>query len=90
MANKLLSRQKQRKDESFQTYWFSILELIDSLKPNMTNEDRIDYLIGGMRSELKTRVTQHMMLHRVNTLDELLMILIHKLQLARKIQVRSY
>ena len=62
---------KQGENESFDSYWFSKLELIDIKRPNLRNRDKIDLLIDGLKPTLKSKVMYKLVGRQVENLDEM-------------------
>ena len=70
-APRKIKGREQKEDESFEKYWFEKEQLINSLCPQKSEEDKMNDLIEGMRNPLKRRVRSHVMVFPCRNLAEL-------------------
>ena len=71
MASERISRREQAKSESLETYWFSKIQLINSLAPNMSENEQMAKLVTGMKPSLSNKVIEKFTLEPCRNLDEL-------------------
>ena len=71
MSEERIARRKQTRNESFEMYWYSKLELIQSLDPEMSDNKRMTSLINGFNPLLNAKVLERVALKPCKNLIEL-------------------
>jgi hypothetical protein len=62
---------KQRDNETFNDYWFSKLQLIETKRPNLPVADKKHLLLEGLKPGLHGRVMEKLIIRPTDNLDEL-------------------
>jgi hypothetical protein len=71
MVQTRIMRRVQQKDENFNIYWESKLQLIEMYAPTMLESDKLAHLINGLEENLQKRVLQKYLSGRPQTVMEL-------------------
>jgi hypothetical protein len=66
----ILSR-KQKDNESFNDYWFTKLQLIETKRPHLPTADKKHLLLEGLKPSLHARIMEKLIIRPTNNLDEL-------------------
>ena len=66
-----ISRKKQQRNESFDGYWDSKLQLIETSAPEMSTFDKLNHLFNGLVQDLQNRVIEDFMREEPETVEEL-------------------
>ena len=71
MSEERIARRKQIRNETFEMYWYSKLELIQSLDPEMSENKKMTSLINGFNPQLNAKVLERVALKPCKNLTEL-------------------
>ena len=66
-----ISRVKQGKNESFDAYWDSKLQLIENSAPDMSTIDKMNHLFNGLEESLQNRVIEDFLREKPDSVEEL-------------------
>ncbi len=65
-----IQNRKQTDNETFDSYWFGKLELIETKRPTLTTQDKIHFLIDGLKPNLQHRVMDKLITKPLDDIDQ--------------------